>query len=77
MSQPFSLQAVSRSATILTAGATLGQLLAIGRELFLAAQLGLSVELDALFIALALPTTLAGIFTSTASLATVGVVSLT
>ena len=64
MSQPFSLQAVSRSAFILTAGATLAQALAIGRELFLAAQLGVSVELDALFIALALPTTLAGVLTS-------------
>jgi putative peptidoglycan lipid II flippase len=64
VSQPFSLQAVSRSAFILTGGATLAQLLAVGRELFLAAQLGLSVELDALFIALALPATLAGVLTS-------------
>ena len=64
MSQSFSLQAVSRSAFILTGGATLAQALAIGRELFLAAQLGVSAELDALFIALALPTTLAGVLTS-------------
>jgi putative peptidoglycan lipid II flippase len=60
----FSLQAVGRSAFILTAGAALAQVLAVGRELYLAAQLGVAPALDALFIALVLPTTLAGVLTS-------------
>jgi putative peptidoglycan lipid II flippase len=60
----FSLQATSRSALILTGGAAAAQLLGIVRELFLAAQIGVSVELDAFLIALVLPTTLGNVITT-------------
>jgi putative peptidoglycan lipid II flippase len=59
-----SLEAVARSAVILTGGAAVAQVLGIVRELFLAAQVGVSSRLDALLIALVLPTTLAGVLTS-------------
>ncbi len=55
---------VGRSALILTGGAAAVQVLGIVRELFLAAQVGLSAEFDALLIALFLPTTLAAVVTS-------------
>lgn len=63
-SRPFSLRAVGRSASVLIAGAGVAQVLGIVRELYLAARVGVSVELDALLIALALPTIMAGILTS-------------
>jgi putative peptidoglycan lipid II flippase len=62
--QALSLQSVGRSALIMTGGAAAVQVLAITRELFLAAQVGASAELDALLIALVLPTALPGVLTS-------------
>lgn len=59
-----SLAAVGRSATILTGGAVLAQGIGIARELFLAANVGVSADLDALLIAIVLPTTLAGAVTT-------------
>jgi putative peptidoglycan lipid II flippase len=59
-----SLRAVGRSAAILTGATALAQVLGIARELFVAAQVGISRDLDALFIALVLPSTLAGVLTS-------------
>lgn len=59
-----SLHAVGRSALILTGGAVAVQALGIVRELFLAAQVGATAELDALLIALVLPTALPSILTS-------------
>ena len=59
-----SLRAVGRSALILMAGSLTVQLLSIARELFVAAQVGLSRELDAFLIALVLPLTLSGVLTS-------------
>jgi Uncharacterized membrane protein, putative virulence factor len=59
-----SLRAVGRSVAILTGAAALAQVLGIARELFVAAQVGISGDLDALFIAVVLPTTLAGVLTS-------------
>jgi len=60
----FSLRAVGRSALILTGGSAASQLIGIARELFVAAQVGLSRELDAVLIALVLPVTLSGVLTS-------------
>lgn len=59
-----SLRAVGRSAAILTGGTVAVQLVGILRELYIAAQVGLSRDLDALLIAMVLPTTLAGVLTS-------------
>ncbi len=59
-----SLRPVARAAAIL-AGASVGaQILGFVRELYLAAQIGISVELDALLIGLVLPTILSNILTS-------------
>jgi putative peptidoglycan lipid II flippase len=59
-----SLAAVGRSALVLTGGAVVVQIVGIVRELFLATNIGTSVHLDALLIALALPVALPGILTS-------------
>lgn len=59
-----SLRAVGRSALILTSGSFAVQLVSVSRELFVAAQVGLSRELDAFLIALVLPLTLSGVLTS-------------
>lgn len=59
-----SLASVGRSAAILTGATAAMQLLAIVRELFLAAQIGVSSEFDALLIGLVLPTTLSSVLTS-------------
>ena len=59
-----SLRAVGRSALILTGAAGVVQVIGIARELFVAAQVGISSSLDALLIALVLPTTLAGVLTT-------------
>lgn len=60
----FSLRSVGRSALILGGGSAAVQVLGVVRELFVAAQVGLSPELDALLIALVLPITLSGVLTS-------------
>lgn len=62
--ESLSLYSVSRSALVLTGGAVAVQVLGIVRELFLAAQIGATAELDALLIALVLPTALPSILTS-------------
>ena len=63
-SDSLSLYSVWRSALILTGGAAAIQVLGIVRELFLATQIGASVHLDALLIALSLPAALPGVLTS-------------
>jgi putative peptidoglycan lipid II flippase len=60
----FSLRVVGRSAMILTGSTAAVQVLAITRELFVAAKVGISSELDALLIALVLPITLSGVLTT-------------
>lgn len=59
-----SLRSVLRAALTLTGAAVATQALGIVRELFLAAQVGASADLDALLIAILLPTTLAGVIAS-------------
>jgi putative peptidoglycan lipid II flippase len=66
-----SLASVGRSAVILTGATAAVQLIAIVRELYLAAQVGVSVELDALLIGIVLPTTLGNIVMSGPSTALV------
>lgn len=59
-----SLRAVGRSAIVLTGGTIAVQIIGIVRELYIAAQVGVSRDLDAFLIALVLPTTLSGVLTS-------------
>ena len=61
---PVSFASVGRAVTILTGGTLLAQVVSIGRELFVASQVGLSRDLDALLIALALPLALSGALSS-------------
>lgn len=63
-SESQSLYSVGRSALILTGGAAAVQVLGIVRELFLAAQIGASANLDALLIAMVLPVALPSVLTS-------------
>lgn len=60
----FPLRSIARAAAVLVGGTAAAQLLGIVRELFVASQVGLSRELDALLIALTLPTVLAGALSS-------------
>lgn len=70
-SDGYSLRSVGQSASILI-GATLAvQVIGILRELFVAAQIGLSSELDALIIGIALPATMATVLTAGARAALV------
>lgn len=62
--ESLSLYSVGRSALILTGGAVAAQVLGIVRELFLAAQVGASAQLDALLIAMVLPAALPSILIS-------------
>ncbi len=59
-----SFRDVGRSAAILTGAAGAMQVLGVVREVFVAAQVGLSAEYDALLVVLSLPATLAGVFTA-------------
>ena len=59
-----SLRAVGRAALVLTSGSAVAQLIGVGREIFIAAQVGISRDLDALLIALVLPLALSGVLTS-------------
>jgi putative peptidoglycan lipid II flippase len=59
-----SFRSISRSAAILTGAAVGVQAIAIVREVFVAAQVGLSSGYDALLIALVIPTTFAGVLTA-------------
>jgi putative peptidoglycan lipid II flippase len=63
-SESASLRSVGRSAILLTASTAVVQALGVARELFVAAQVGVSSRLDALLIALILPTALASFLTS-------------
>lgn len=58
------LASIAGAVGVLVGGTAIAQLLGIARELFVASQVGLSPELDALLIALALPLTLAGALSS-------------
>jgi putative peptidoglycan lipid II flippase len=71
--ESLSLYSVGRSAVILTGGAAAVQALGIVRELFLAAQVGASAQLDALLIAMVLPISLPSVLTSGAVTALVPV----
>lgn len=66
-----SLSAIGGSALILMGSTFVVQAIGIGRELYLAARLGVSAELDALIIGLALPTALAGVLVAGARTALV------
>jgi putative peptidoglycan lipid II flippase len=57
-------EAVGRSALILTGAAAAIQVIGIVRELFIAANVGIAPELDAMLVVLFLPTTLATVVTS-------------
>jgi putative peptidoglycan lipid II flippase len=59
-----SFAALGHSVALLTGGTLVAQVLGIGRELFIANQVGLSSTLDALLIALVLPMTLGGVLSS-------------
>jgi putative peptidoglycan lipid II flippase len=54
-----SLRTLGASAAVLTVASVVGQLFGLGRELFVAGRVGTSRELDALLIALVLPTLVA------------------
>lgn len=58
------IRSIGRAVAVLVGGTAIAQVLGIARELFVASQIGLSSELDALLIALTLPTALAGALTS-------------
>jgi putative peptidoglycan lipid II flippase len=73
-----SLIRAGRATAVLTGALTIGQLAAIGRDLFVAAQVGLSANLDALLIAATIPIALTGIVVSgpqTALIAALGEVA--
>ena len=59
-----SFRSIGRSALILTGSAAAVQVIGIIREVFVAAQVGLSSDYDALLVALIIPTTLAGVLTA-------------
>lgn len=60
----FSLRSLARSAVILAGGTAAAQVVAIIRELYVAAQVGISVDYDAVLIAQVIPMTLATLITS-------------
>jgi putative peptidoglycan lipid II flippase len=66
-----SFASVGRSALILTGATAAVQLLGIVRELFLAAQVGISTEFDAVLVGLVLPMTLSSVLTAGVSTALV------
>ena len=59
-----SFVSIGRSAAILTVAAAVVQVIAVVREVFVAAQVGVSSDYDALLIALVIPTTFAGALTA-------------
>ena len=58
-----SLAAAGRATLVLTGGAVIVQVIGFGRQLFLAAEVGIASALDALLIALALPWALVAVLT--------------
>ena len=62
---------LGRSAASLTVAVGIGQVFGIGRELFVASQVGIDAGLDALLVALVVPTMLAGLLMSGTSTALV------
>ena len=69
--QGVSLASVGRSAVILTGATAAVQLVGIVRELFLAAQVGISTDFDAALVGLVLPATLSSVLTAGVSAALV------
>lgn len=67
----FSLRSVGASTLLLTGATVVAQGLSLGRELFIASQVGLSPGFDALLIALVLPTMASGLLVSGPSAALV------
>ena len=65
------LGSLKRPIAVLTGGTVIGQAASIVRDLFIAGQVGLSPELDALLIAWGVPTALAAILSSGTSAALV------
>ncbi len=59
-----SLAATGRAALVLTGGAVIVQVIGFARQLFLAAEIGITSGLDALLIGLAMPLALVGVFTA-------------
>lgn len=70
-SRRFSLASVGRAAAFMAGATALVQVIGIVRELFLAAQVGLSSALDAVIIGVALPSILSGMLTAGARTALV------
>lgn len=68
---PVSLAAVGRTTLMLTGAAFIVQVIGFARQLFLAAEIGITSALDALLIALAAPLALAGILTAGVAVAIV------
>jgi putative peptidoglycan lipid II flippase len=62
--EPVSLASVGRGAAVVTGGVLLAQLTVVLRELFLAAQVGVSAELDTLLVGILLPVALGTVLTS-------------
>ena len=62
-SRPGSLAAAGRATIILTGGMVVVQIIGLGRQLFLAAEVGISSEFDALLIALSMPAATVAILT--------------
>lgn len=67
----FAIGRVGRSAALVTVAVGLGQIFGIGRELFVASQVGTTGRLDALLVALVVPTMLSGMLVSGTSTALV------
>ncbi len=60
----FAIARVGRSAALITLAVAFGQVFGIGRELYVANQVGIAPQLDALLVALVVPTMLSGLLVS-------------
>ena len=60
----FSLRRIGKAAGLLAAAALAGQVVTVGRELFIAAQVGAGARLDAVLVAITPPLVIAGILSS-------------
>jgi putative peptidoglycan lipid II flippase len=60
----FSLRRIGKAAGLLAAAALAGQVVTVGRELFIAAQVGAGARLDAVLVAITPPLVVAGILSS-------------
>lgn len=68
---PSVLRGAARAAVVLTVAGTAGQVFTLARELFVAAKIGVSQDLDALLVAAVIPLMLAGLLASGTSAAIV------